>query len=155
MENKKRKSVPHVREGFHDVTPFLIVDGAVALLEFAKKAFGAKVPFITKTDEGRVIHAYLQIGDSIIMVADTMEGMKAETALLYLYVDDCDATYKKALAAGAKVVAEPKDQFYGDRAGGVRDPWGNSWWVGTQIEELSNEELDQRSRESVNVKTEA
>jgi PhnB protein len=154
MKNVRKKSVPPVREGFRSVTPYLVVDSAERLIEFAKKAFDAKVPFISKNDDGQVIHAYLQIGDSIIMVSDTM-GMKAETALLYLYVDDADATYKKAVAAGGTSLAEPSDKFYGDRAGGVRDEWGNSWWIGTQIEALSNEELDRRSRESINVKTEA
>jgi PhnB protein len=151
MNNQKRPNVPTVRKGFHSVTPFLIADRALELIEFMKKAFGAEVGFMSKTEEDMVIHAYVKIGDSTIMIADTMEGMKAETALLYLYVDDADATFKKAVAAGGTVLAEIKDQFYGDRAGGIRDRWGNSWWIGTQIEVVPDEELDKRAKQATSI----
>jgi PhnB protein len=154
-KTEKNTTVPSVRKGFHTVTPFLIVDGAERLVEFMKKAFNAKLDFISRDDNNRIIHAYVHMGDSVIMIADTMEGMKAQVALLYMYVDDADVTFNKAVAAGARVLKETGDQFYGDRAGGVIDEWGNTWWIGTQIEELSHEELDRRSKESMNQQTEA
>jgi PhnB protein len=154
-KSDKNSNVPYVRKGFHTVTPFLMVDGATRLIEFMQNAFDAKVGFISKDDNGRVIHAYVNIGDSIIMVADTMEGMKAQLALLYVYVKDADSTFKKALDAGAKVAKGVEDQFYGDRAGGVIDEWGNSWWIATQVEELSDDELDRLSKQSMSQQAEA
>jgi len=152
-ENKPR--VPFARKGFHTVTPFLIVDGAMQLLEFMKKAFDAELEFISKSDEGSIIHAFVRIGDSTIMIADTMEGMKAEAALLYLYVKDVEDTFRRACDAGGTVLADITNQFYGDRAGGIRDQWGNSWWIGTQIEELSDDELDKRARQAISIRVEA
>jgi uncharacterized glyoxalase superfamily protein PhnB len=154
-KSEKSSTVPHVRKGFHTVTPFLIVDGATRLIEFMQKAFDGRVGFTSRDDNGRIIHAYVYVGDSVIMIADTMEGMKPQLALLYLYVEDADATYKRALNAGAKVLKDVEDQFYGDRAGGVIDEWGNSWWIGTQIEELSDDELDRRAKQSMSQQAEA
>ena len=129
-------------EGYRTVTPYLIVDGADRLIEFMKKAFGA-------TDRGRmgedrVMHAEMQIGDSIVMLSDTMPGAEPTKAMLHLYVDDVDAVYKKAVAAGGTPMREPANQFYGDRSGGVSDAFGNQWWIATHVEDVSEEEMQKR-----------
>ena len=134
-------------EGYHSITPFLIADNATGLIEFLKKAFGAEQTFITKHDDGKIIHATVQIGDSTIMIADKMEGMPTQNAMLYIYVNDVDAIYRQAVAANGTSVHEPTDEFYGDRAGAVRDEWGNTWWMATQREEIDPKELDRRAKE--------
>lgn len=146
MEKKNRKNVDAIPEGFHSVTPFLIVDNAKKFIEFIKSAFGAEVNFLLEEENKMVQHAAVKIGNSIIMLADSMEGMPPETSMLFVYVDDMDAVYKKAVQAGAKPIREPLDEFYGDRAGCVKDDWGNTWWVATHIEDVDEEELKRRSK---------
>lgn len=136
-----------VPEGFHTVTPFLMVEDADKLVDFLKSAFGAQQKDILYDKEGRVWHAQLQVGDSMIMVADSMGKHPSQPGSLYLYLDDADAAYEQALAAGAESVVPPKNQFYGDRAAGVRDPSGNIWWVATHIEDVGHVELEERARE--------
>jgi uncharacterized glyoxalase superfamily protein PhnB len=141
------KKVQPVPDGFHTVTPFLIVDGAEQLIEFIKKAFNGKEEGqIHWTPEHRVQHATMKIGDSILMIADTMDDMEAELAMLYLYVDDVDKLYKQAIDAKAESIQEPKDQFYGDRTSAVKDRWGNKWWIATHIEDMSMDELARRAQ---------
>lgn len=148
QENKNRKQqVKGLPEGFHTVTPFLVADGASELLDFIVKAFNGEVLFNMKMDDGKVMHATAKIGDSLIMVADTMDNMEPVTGMLYLYVDDVDATYQQALRANSTTIREPKDEFYGDRSGGVRDKWGNQWWIATKQEDVSMEELEKRQKE--------
>jgi PhnB protein len=142
-KNKPAKAVP---EGFHTVTPFLIVDGAERLIQFIKGAFDGQQLFISRDDEGKVIHATVSIGDSTIMLSDTM-GMPAQTAMLYLYVDNVDEVYNKALGAKGISVHEPSNEFYGDRAGAVKDEWGNVWWIATRVEEIDMTELDRRAKQ--------
>ena len=141
----KNKSVQAVPEGFHTVTPYLIVDGAARLLEFIKNAFGGEVTFNMQDDNKRITHATVKVGNSLIMVSDTMEGMKAQTSMLYLYLDDVDTVYKKAVQAKGKSIHEPSNEFYGDRAAAVQDEWGNVWWVATHVEDVGEEELRKRA----------
>jgi len=137
-------TVKPVPEGYHTVTPYLVVDDAQKLIEFAKRAFDAKVGEEMKREDGTIMHAELHIGDSRIMLGQASEQHKAMPCALYLYVPDTDATYKKALAAGAVSTMEPANQFYGDRNAGVRDQNGITWWIGTHVEDVSPEELKKR-----------
>jgi uncharacterized glyoxalase superfamily protein PhnB len=146
-KSKKNKSVRAVPEGFHTVTPFLLVDNAEKLIEFIKNAFGGKLTYITKTEDDKVMHATVMIGNSTIMISDQMENTPPQTAMLYLYLDDVDATYKKAIQAKGISVHEPTNEFYGDRAGAVKDEWGNVWWMATHVEDVDEEELNRRSKE--------
>jgi PhnB protein len=133
-----------VPDGYHTVTPYLVVEDAGRLIEFLTAAFGAKVRSSHKRPDGKVAHAELGIGDSIIMLGSAQGDAKPMTTALYMYVPDCDALYRRALAAGGISIGEPKDQFYGDRHGGVKDPCGNTWWVATHIEDVSEQELMRR-----------
>ncbi len=145
-------AVKPIPDGFHTVTPYLIVEGVSALIDFLKAAFNAKEHHRTTLPNGRVMHAQVQIGDSMIMMGEAMEGFPAMPASIYLYVPDTDAMYRKAIEAGAQSVMEPADQFYGDRNAGVRDAAGNMWWIGTHIEDVAPEEIAKRAqtRESAN-----
>ena len=147
MEKMKSKNVSAVPEGLQTVTPYLVVDNAAGLIEFMKNAFDGKVSSIHKRDDNKIMHATVTIGSSTIMIADTMEGMEPQTAMLYLYLEDTDGVFKKAIKAKATSVQEPKTEFYGDRAGAVKDEWGNVWWIATHVEDVSPEELDRRSKE--------
>ena len=140
-----------IPEGFNTVTPFLVVEGAEKFLEFLEEAFDGKTTFNMKSPNGQIMHATSKIGDSQIMIADAMKGdatkeMKAGQAMLYLYVEDVDATYKQALKAGGKLFREPVDEFYGDRAASVTDQWNNQWWIATHIEDVNKDELKHRAQ---------
>jgi PhnB protein len=145
-KTSKSKPANAVPEGFHTVTPFLIVDGAERLISFIKDAFDGKQLFISKDDDGKVIHATVSIGNSRIMLSDTM-GMPAQTSMLYLYVENVDEVYRKAVKAKGISVHEPSDEFYGDRAAAVKDEWGNVWWMATHVEEVDEKELDKRAKQ--------
>ena len=140
-------AVKPIPEGYHTVTPYLVVEGANRLLAFLEAAFGAKVLYRTDRPDGEIAHAEIQIGDSRVMLSGSQPQWPALPCALYLYVEDCDALYAQALAAGAKSTQEPADMFYGDRHGGVIDPSGNQWWIATHIEDVSPEELERRSAE--------
>jgi PhnB protein len=146
-KNQKSKSVKAIPEGMHTVTPFLVVDGANELIRFIEQSFDGKVTSIMKTKEGRVMHAGVQIGDSQIMVTDSTEKYAAAGTRLYLYVDDVDETYKKAINAKGTSLREPTDEFYGDRSSGVKDAWGNEWWIATHVEDVDDEEMEKRAKE--------
>lgn len=140
-----------IPKGFHTVTPYLVIEGAADVITFTEKAFGGKVTEKITRPDGKIGHAQVLIGDSQIMVAEACgEMMKSMPASIYLYVPDTDATYKAALEAGATSVMEPKDQFYGDRSGGVKDALGNFWWIGTHIEDVPSDELQRRATEAMN-----
>lgn len=144
---KKGRAVHAVPQGFHTVTPYLVVDNAAGLIEFIKKAFNGKQTF--RTDQGdKIMHATVTIGDSTIMISDTMEGTGTHTAMLYLYMENVDAVYERALKAKGTSVREPRDEFYGDRAAAVTDQWGNTWWIATHIEDVDENELERRSKEA-------
>jgi len=133
-----------VPDGFHTVTPYLMVEDAGELIEFVTQAFGATLRYAHKRPDGKVAHAEVQIGDSIVMVGSVRGDTKPIATAIYIYVPNCDELYRRAIAAGGISIGEPADQFYGDRHGGVRDSCGNSWWVATHIEDLSEQELERR-----------
>jgi uncharacterized glyoxalase superfamily protein PhnB len=142
----KAKPIP---DGFHTVTPYLIAEGAEKVIKFMQQALGAKHDHEpTLRPDGKVMHATLRIGDSMVMISDASEHAKAMPAMLYLYVPNVDAAYQLAIKAGATSVMEPADQFYGDRSGGVKDPAGNSWFLGTHIEDVAPGELKKRAAEA-------
>lgn len=142
----KVKPIP---DGYRSIQPYLHVRGASDAIEFYKKAFGAKERMRMPEPSGRIAHAEIEIGDSCIMLADeypekqiySPKHLGGSAVSIMLYVQDCDATYKQALAAGAKSLREPADQFYGDRMAGVEDPFGFQWWIGTHIKDVSPEEM--------------
>ena len=137
--------VKPIPEGYHTITPYLVVKGAGALLDFIKKAFDAKELERMALPDGTIMHAEVSIGDSRLMISDARGEHKPKTGMLYLYVKDADATYKRALQAGASSVMEPADQFYGDRNAGVRDQYGNEWWMATHKEDVPPEEMKKRA----------
>jgi PhnB protein len=139
-------AVKAIPEGFHTVTPYLIVESVERLIEFVKAAFDAKERFSHKGPDGKIGHAEVTIGDSIVMIGGARGNWKPIPAMIYLYVNDCDATFKRAIAAGAKSVQELTDQFYGDRSGGVTDPCGVQWWIATHKEDVSDEEMARRMK---------
>ena len=134
-----------IPEGFNTVTPFLVVESAEEFLAFVEKAFGGETTVDMKSPNGQIMHATSQIGDSKIMVTDAMEGMKATQCMLYLYVENMDAVYKKALKAGATSLREPVNEFYGDRSAGITDKWNNQWWIATHIEDVDADEMYRRA----------
>lgn len=146
------ESVRAVPEGYHTITPYLIVDGAPEAIEYYKTVFGATEVTRMEMPDGKVGHAELKIGDSLIMLADEHPEMDAKgprafggsPQFLHLYLEEVDAVVAKAVEAGGKVVREVKDQFYGDRSGGFEDPFGHTWHIATHIEDVSPEEMEAR-----------
>jgi len=132
--------------GYHTVTPYLAVPDPQSLIDFMVKVFDAKERETIRKPDGQIRHAEVQIGDSIIMLGITSSTFGDATATLYVYVDDADARYQKALGAGATSISEPANQFYGDRHAGVKDPNGISWWIATHIEDVSPEEIARRAK---------
>jgi PhnB protein len=141
-------SVKPIPEGFHTVTPYLVVDDPATLIDFLKKAFDAKEDHRSTAPDGRIMHAQVQVGNSMIMIGGAMKEWKALPCALYLYVPDADASYQQALAAGGVSMMEVTNQPYGDRHGGVKDPAGNTWWVATRIEDVTHEEIERRMKAS-------
>jgi len=139
-------NVKPIPDGFHTVTPYLVVKGAAQLIEFIRKAFDGKQLYAHSRPDGTVMHAVVQVNDSMIMLADGTDQHPAQPAMLYLYVTDTDSYYKKAMASGATSIMEPADMFYGDRNAGVIDPSGNQWWIGTHIEDVSEKEMTIRQK---------
>ena len=135
-----------VPEGYHTVTPYLTASDAAGLLDFLKKAFGATEHYVMRGPGGEIRHGDVVVGTSHIMLGQAGGQWPAMPAQLYLYVPDCDAVYRQALAAGATSVQEPKTQFYGDRHGCVKDGWGNLWWAATHVEDISEEEIARRAK---------
>lgn len=147
------RSVQPIPQGYHTATPYLFVNGAAKAIEFYKRAFGATELFRMTQPDGKVGHAEIKIGDSPIMLADEFPEMGARSpqalggspVMIYLYVEDVDAVFTQAVAAGAKVTRPVKDQFYGDRSGGVTDPFGHLWYIATHKEDVSSEEMKRRA----------
>jgi PhnB protein len=139
-------AVKPIPDGYHSVTPYLVVQGVAALLDFVKQAFDAQEvhPPMTRPD-GTIMHAEVRIGDSIVMMGEAMGECMPMPGTIYLYVHDADAVYQRALQAGATSTMEPADQFWGDRSAGVSDPVGNRWWIGTHKEDVSPEEMAKRA----------
>ncbi len=138
--------VKPIPDGYHAVTPYLVVPGAAKLMDFLQRAFGAQEVGRYPQPDGTLMHAEMRIGDSVVMMSDASSMMPAMPACMLLYVTDCDATYKRAVQAGATSVREPENQFYGDRSGGVKDAFGNMWWIATHIEDVAPEEMGRRAQ---------
>ena len=144
-------SVKPIPDGYHSVQPYLMMKDSAAAIAFYIKAFGAKERLrMDDKKTGRVGHAEIQIGDSCVMMADENAEMQSFSPAHYggspvsllIYTEDCDAMYRKAIAAGAKSVREPADQFYGDRMASVRDPFGYQWHIATHIKDVSKGEME-------------
>jgi uncharacterized glyoxalase superfamily protein PhnB len=138
-------AVKPIPEGFHTVTPYLMVEGASKLIDFLKQAFEAEEIYRQNMPDGTVMHAQVRIGDSMLMMSDATSQYEPMPTMIYLYVEDVDAVYNRALKAGATSLREPTAEFYGDRSGGVKDQFGNQWWIGTHIEDVSPEEMERRA----------
>jgi PhnB protein len=139
----KVKPIP---DGYHSITPYLTVKNGGALVEFLQKAFGAAVTHRMDHSDGSLWHADLQIGDSHVMIGGASDQWPERPSNLYLYVEDADAVYRRAVEAGGTSIMEPADMFYGDRQGGVKDPSGNGWWIATHVEDVPAEELERRGK---------
>jgi PhnB protein len=146
------KNVKPVPDGYHTVTPYLVVKGAAKAIDFYAKAFGAKESYHMPGENGTIAHAEIKIGDSFLMLADEnpQRGTHAPapnsnpSCSIFLYVPDADAVFKSATAAGAKTTMPLQDMFWGDRYGKLRDPFGHEWAVATHIEDVSPEEMTRR-----------
>jgi len=143
-----------IPEGFHAITPYLYFQGAAAAMEFYKKAFDATELMRMTGADGRIGHAELRIGDSRIMLADEHPEIGALSPKHYggspihlmFYCENVDKTVETAVAQGAKIIRPVADQFYGDRTGGIEDPFGHQWFVATHVEDVSNEEMERRAQ---------
>ena len=126
----------HVPEGLRSVTPYLHPRGAAQLIDFLKKAFGAEEAFRAESPEDTIVHAKVKIGDSILEMGEAHGEYQPMPCVLHLYVNDTDALYARALRAGATSLLEPRDEPYGDRCAGVKDPFGNQWFIATHIKDV-------------------
>jgi PhnB protein len=135
-----------IPKGYHTVTPYLTVTDAAQQLDFLREAFEGEETFRMAAPDGTVRHAEMRVGDSMLMIGQAGGEWTPRPATLYLYVDDVDAIYRKALAAGATSLSEPKNESYGDRKCGLRDANGNQWWVATHMEDVSMEEYERREK---------
>jgi PhnB protein len=136
--------VPPVPEGFHTITPNLIVHGVEQAIEFYKRAFGAQERFRLTMPDGNITHCELRIGDSYLNLGETMEGVPAHPLLAQIYVEDSDAVFERAVGAGATVLMPMTDMFFGSREGCVADPFGGTWTIATRTELVSPEEMQRR-----------
>lgn len=143
-------AVAPIPAGYHSVTPYLIVDGAVRAIEFYKQAFGAVELMRLPGPDGKLMHAEVKIGDSPVMLADEGNGQHAPQpgatppVSFMIYVPDVDRVFARALAAGATEQRPVTDQFYGDRMGMLVDPFGHVWGIATHVEDVAPEEIDRR-----------
>ena len=148
-------SVNPIPEGYHSVTPYLIVDGADAAIRFYQQAFGA-TEVLRMPAGDRIMHAEIRIGDSHVMLADENPGQGhlaptsrgGPTGSLMLYLPDVDAAFARAVAAGATAERQPEDQFWGDRMGSLRDPFGHLWSLATHVEDVPADEMERRMAEA-------
>src|SRR5215213_2101665 len=131
-------------EGFQTVTPYLVVQGADRLVEFLKQAFGGEPGICSRRPDGTIMHAQIRIGDSILELGEGNEKWQPRPGNLHVYVEDADATYRRALEAGATSLYEPDDKPYGDREAGIVDPSGNYWFTSTHVEDVPEEEFERR-----------
>ena len=145
-----------IPEGYPRVTPYLIVDGAGAAIDFYKSVLGAGERMRMEGPDGKVGHAEVEIGNSVIMLADEHPEMDAvgpktvggTPVSLHVYVEDADSTFERALEAGAKALRPVEDKFYGDRSGGFEDPFGHQWNVATHVEDIPPDEMSKRAADA-------
>lgn len=148
----KAKPVP---EGFHTITPSLVVKDAGRAIDFYKAAFGAEARHVHHTEDARVVHAELVIGDSIVMLSDEFAGGSskapapggAASVTIHVYIENADETFNRAVSAGATVVMPMMDAFWGDRYGQIKDPFGHVWSIAVRKEDYSDKEVEKRGRE--------
>ena len=134
-------SVQYKPDGYHTITPYLVVDGAAEAITFLSQVFDATQVLRMDGPDGRIGHAELRIGDSTLMIADVPPSGKAKTGLLHLYVEDSEALYRRALDLGATSLRVPTIEFYGDRVASFADRWGTEWFLATHVEDVSEEEM--------------
>jgi PhnB protein len=135
-----------IPDGYHTVTPYLVVRGAAKTIDFLKNAFGAEIAFEPmKRPDGLIMHAELKIGDSRVMIADASDQHPPTQSTIHLYVPNVDAVYQRAVTAGGVSSMEPMDQFYGDRTSSMKDPSGNTWYIATHKEDVAPAELKKRA----------
>jgi PhnB protein len=147
-------AVQPVPEGYHTVTPYLAVEDATEAIEYYKNAFGAKERVRMDTPDGKIGHAELEIGDSLVMLSDPFpqastkppKELGGTSVNVFLYVEDVDAVVKQAVDAGASLTTEVADQFWGDRFGTITDPFGHVWAVATHVEDVPLEEMAERAK---------
>jgi PhnB protein len=146
-------AVKAIPDGYHSITPYLICKGASKAIEFYTRAFGAKETVRMPGPEGRIMHAEVKIGNSMLMLADEnpergavapQTGTLARSASIMLYTDDVDATFKRALDLGASSIQTPTDMFWGDRMGNLMDPFGHQWAIATHKEDVTPDEMQKR-----------
>lgn len=138
-------AVPPIPPGHNTVSPYLIVSDPAGLIEFLQKTFNATELFRMRLQDGRVMHAEVRIGDSVVMMGQASDQHPAMPAVVHVYVADVDAAHARGLQAGASSIMAPTDQFYGDRSGGLRDAYGNQWWIATHREDVPDDELARRA----------
>ncbi|HEU4928311.1 MAG TPA: VOC family protein [Candidatus Krumholzibacteria bacterium] len=146
--------VKPIPDNYHSVTPYLIVKGAASALDFYKRAFGAEET-VRMESKGTVVHSEFRIGDSVVMLADEMPAMGHKSpqslggtpAMLMIYVENVDQMFTRAISAGATEVRPVTNEFYGDRAGSLKDPFGHQWMIATHVEDVAPDEMDRRFRE--------
>ena len=148
-------AVKPIPEGYSTVTPYMLVSGVARLLDFLKDAFGAEVLDTAPGADGTIMHAEARIGDTRVMMGESTAQWPSRPGGFYLYVEDCDAVYRRAVEAGGRSLREPTTEFYGDRSCGVEDPSGNQWWIATHVEDVTPEEMERRHREYVAAKAAA
>ena len=136
--------MPSPPEGYHTVTPYLVGKDVESLITFLKEAFDAEESERVPNSDGTTRHAEVRIGDSVVMMG-TARGKPSMSGMLYVYTEDVDTAYSRALKAGGESIAQPENQFYGDRAAGVKDSQGNIWYIATRVESLSEDELRERA----------
>ncbi len=149
---KNTKAIP---QGYHTVTPSLMVSGAAKAIDFYKKALGAEERGRFPAPDGTIMHAEIKVGDSIVMLGEEMpeQGGKSPKALggtpvsLYLYLENVDAAWKRAIDAGGKEIMPLTDQFWGDRGGCFEDPFGHKWWLAQHVKDMTPEELNQAAEQ--------
>lgn len=150
-------AVKPIPEGYHTVTPYLAVNDGARAIEFYKRAFGAQERNRMDGPQGKIGHAELKIGDSIVMLSDEMPGsgcrspqsLGGTTVNIFLYVNDVDSVYNQAVRAGAKAEMPVADQFWGDRYGKITDPFGHSWSLATHKEDVAPAEMHKRAQEAM------
>ena len=143
-------SVQYKPDGYHTITPYLVIEGAADAIAFLSDVLGAKETLRMDMPDGRIGHAEMLIGESHLMIADVPVGGSVKNALLHLYVEDSEALYRRALEQGAASLREPTVEFYGDRVASFADRWGNEWFLATHVEDIAEEEMTRRAVERAN-----
>ena len=146
-----------IPEGYHSVSPALTIDGAAEAIDFYERAFGAKERLRMPDPEGRIAHAELEIGDSVVMLSDPFPHSSVKppsqlggtTVGIFVYVEDVDAVFQQAVEAGATVTMPLEDMFWGDRFGSVTDPYGHHWSLATHVEDVPHEEMEERAKQAM------